>query len=103
MQSCGRGVFGRVSSVPETIRAARPRSSLERRGPSRCREKERQAYGTAGTVESNSHLSYGGFYSVRRVMNLYGELCFLKGTILDVTFGTGRGGKQVTPQNMLFS
>ena len=36
---------------------------------------------------------YGGFYFVRRVMKLYSEFYFLQnGTILGVTFGTGRGG-----------
>ena len=37
-----------------------------------------------------------------RVIKLYSELCLLNGTIWGATFGTGRGGKQVTPKIVPF-
>ena len=43
-------------------------------------------------------LPYGGFCSVR-VMELYSEFFLLNSTILDVTFGTGRGGGKSSTNN----
>ena len=43
-----------------------------------------------------------GFYFVR-VVKLYGEFILPNGTILGVTFGTGRGGQKVTPKIVTFS
>ena len=45
---------------------------------------------------------YGGFYFAC-VMNLYSEWFLLNGTSLGVTFGTGRGGKEVTPKTVPFN
>ena len=40
--------------------------------------------------------SYGGFYFVC-AMTFHSEFVLLNGTLLGVTFGTGRGGKQLHP------